>query len=103
MACEVTLQDVKDHLRISSNAEDSILNLYLSAAREYVCKYLNRTDLPGLDVSPTEPVPYSIKAAMLLLVGDMYINREAQVSTPLSENKTLVNLLYPYRDDIGII
>ena len=57
---------------------------------EFVCGY-------GLAVA----VPESIKAAIKLLVGDMYENRESQVigmgTISIVENKTAVNLLTPYR------
>jgi len=41
-------------------------------------------------------VPADLRAAMLLLVGDMYRNREAQVAGSLTDNKTVCALLDPY-------
>jgi len=41
-------------------------------------------------------VPADIKAALLLRVGDLYRNREAQQGAPLTENKTVCALLDPH-------
>lgn len=38
-----------------------------------------------------------IKAAILLLAGDLYKNRESQADRALAENETVKNLLYPFR------
>lgn len=42
-------------------------------------------------------VPAVLKAAILLAVGDLYANREAQQDVALAENATLARLLWPYR------
>lgn len=42
-------------------------------------------------------VPAPIKAAILLMVGDLYINREAKISNKLIPNHTAEMLLAPYR------
>lgn len=46
---------------------------------------------------PAANVPESIRAAMLLLVGDLYENREGQSDRPFHTNKTVERLLWPYR------
>ena len=43
----------------------------------------------------TAPAP--LKAAVLLLVGDLYANREAKQETDLTSNPTVGRLLWPYR------
>jgi len=57
---------------------------------------------PGDSPNVPEPLPDTIRIAMLLQIADMYENREAQVEKPLSANQTLVNLLAPYRLEMGI-
>lgn len=52
-----------------------------------------------------DAVPYAIKAAILLVIGDLYQNREggALVAGASYEiNPTVKNLLRPYRVDIGL-
>ena len=46
-----------------------------------------------------ENVPAAVKASMLLVIGDLYENREGQIIFPgaIQENKTVPRLLDPYR------
>lgn len=97
----VTLAEVKTHLRVTSTSEDALITSYITAIETHVANYLNQA-IPGLDVSPID-VPAPIKSAIFLLVGDLYENRQAQVSgTELYANKSAYNLLYPYRCEIGM-
>ena len=57
---------------------------------------------PGESPQISEPLPNTIRVAMLMQIADLYENREAQVEKPLTANQTLVNLLAPYRLDMGI-
>lgn len=53
----------------------------------------------------TDPgdVPASLKAAILLLVGDMYENAEANVvGSAVSENPTFQRLVFPWRVNLGV-
>jgi len=43
-------------------------------------------------------VPDAIKSALKLLIGDMYLNREAQSMMKLDENRTFKSLLASYRE-----
>lgn len=42
-------------------------------------------------------LPAPLKAAVLLIVGDLYANREAKQATDLMTNPTVDRLLWPYR------
>lgn len=42
-------------------------------------------------------VPAALRAAMLLIVGELYENREATTARPLTENPAVKRLLDPYR------
>jgi uncharacterized phiE125 gp8 family phage protein len=61
----------------------------------YVAGY-QPTSIPITDWA--ESVPSAIKVSMLLLIGDMYENREAQIiGTIVAPNRTVKLLLDPYR------
>ena len=44
-----------------------------------------------------DSVPAALKAAILLIVGDLYANREAMVDAKLVENRAVSRLLFPYK------
>ncbi len=91
----VTLEEVKLHLRIKHDLEDSNLTIGIGMADDHVLNYCNLDELP-------DPAPDSMKSAALLLVGDFYANKEAQSEKELYKNNSVENLLYPYRECIGI-
>ena len=51
---------------------------------------------------PADPVPKSVVQAILLLVGDYYENRTANVTGSLTENPSANNLLEFHRIGLGI-
>jgi hypothetical protein len=84
---------VKAHLRLGDgNDEDTALTLYSCAAFEYIRQFL-RQDWPE---DPLTAQPEWIAAA-LMIVADLYENREAQGEIRLSENKTVERLLWLHR------
>lgn len=85
----MNLQQVKDHLRVLDNEEDALIQRYMDAAEALVKKYLGE-DMP-------DPVPEPVTAAMMLLVGDLYENRERQGTEVFYQNYTYKLLLSPYR------
>lgn len=75
----VSLERAKLHLRVVADDEDGLISAYITAAREYAEKFQNRifvSDDPDAEVE--EPGELE-KAAMLLIVGHLYENREAVV------------------------
>lgn len=97
----ITLAEVKEHLRVSGTTEDTTIQIYIEAAVEYVRNFINQ-DIPGEGDSPTV-VPYSIKAAVLLTVAGLYeIREDTIVGISVAANPAVMNLLYPYRVEIGI-
>ena len=85
----LTLEEVKAHLRVLHDDEDVLIQRMADAAEALVSVYLG-DDLPT-------PTPAPVEAAILLLVGDQYENRERQADKPLNENSTYALLLNPYR------
>ncbi|ACA90465.1 head-tail connector protein [Burkholderia orbicola] len=90
----VTLNEAKLHLRIVRDDEDEMIQTYILAATAAVSDYLNLSQLP-------DPIPAPVRAAVLLQVGDLYENREAQGQGAISQffpNPTFERLLNPYRE-----
>lgn len=85
----VTVQEAKDHLRVIEDEEDAYIGGLVLAAEGHVAGYLGES-LPN-------PMPAPVRAAVLLLVGDLYENRERQSDRALYENATFHLLLNPYR------
>ncbi len=78
------MAQIKTHLRVDSDAEDSLIAAYASAAVDYVEKFCDGTLVESLtppvegEMPPREILFTSgIWAAMLLLIGHWYANREA--------------------------
>ena len=102
------LATVKLHLRVDDSAEDALIGLYVTAAEEFATQFLGRTiyatelaqglDTAGIVINP------AIQAALLLIVGHLYANREdalAGVSVAQLPNGSQY-LLQPYRSGMGV-
>ncbi|CAI0888714.1 Phage gp6-like head-tail connector protein [Serratia fonticola] len=103
----IDLGVVKEHCRLEPdfNADDATLNIYIGAAKKQVEMYTRRT----LYATEAEPgyaddedhllLSDDVKGAMLLLIGNLYENREASV---IGQSVTtlpfaVTALLQPYR------
>ena len=110
---DLDLATVKLHLRADSDAEDAVIALYLQAAQEHAALYLNRNiysnsiqrdaallagDLTGI-VSTG-----AIDAAVLLICGTLYANREQEVTGTISTELKVgaQMLLQPFRKGLGV-
>ena len=104
----VSLQDVKEHLHIVANNQDSDLQLKALAASALVCNYMNKIDW---EASPvvfpwTGEIPFEVIAATLMVVGDLNQFREASGVmgsnlgnfNPLSP--AVKSLLFPYHNPV---
>lgn len=101
----VTMQQVKQHLRLNpcENHEDGHLLLLIEAATDYASQFINRP-IPWCDDNGKEvSVPFSVRAAILLIIGDLYENREGKfVGVSMTNNPTVENLLHFYRVGLGV-
>ena len=88
----LTLEETKVHLHVDANDEDTLITALMETARLSVANYLN---MPEATVTSTVPSP--IKSAALLMVADLYANREGQSDRQLYQNDTYSRLLAPYR------
>lgn len=85
----VTLEEAKLHMRVDHDEEDGYIMGLVAAAETHVANFLG-------DRLP-DPMPTPIKAAVLLLVGDLYEHRERQGDRTLTEGTAYSMLLAPYR------
>lgn len=95
----LTLAEVKLHLRVDHNAEDSLIQQYMAAAHDQVEQFLGR-EVPW-DVTSAAPdveYPAAVKSGELLIIGNLYRNRE----TNSEPGTALYALLFPYRVGLGV-
>lgn len=92
---------IKTHLRVDGNTEDALIAAYTAAAVDYVEKFCDGALVESLtpvseDTEPPREVLFTsgIWAAMLLLIGHWYANREATApgltETPLGVEALLI-------------
>ncbi|MGY6355676.1 head-tail connector protein [Citrobacter amalonaticus] len=103
----IDLDVVKQHCRIDTDftGDDALLNLYTGAAARYVQTWTRRTlyeneNSPGYaEDEDSILLGDDVKAAMLLLIGHWYANREAvNIGNITTEIPFAVEaLLQPYR------
>ena len=88
-----TLSEIKQHCNIEQefHDDDELLLLYLRAAEEAVEKDLDKP-LASL-IGDDGYLPFSVKAATLLLVAGLYMSRENTTVAKLTENPTYRYLL----------
>lgn len=84
----IDLNTAKLHVRVDGDDEDELIQTMIDAAEAAALNYLNLEALP-------EAAP--VQAAVLMLIGALYANREAQSEKPLVENRLFTQLLNPFR------
>ena len=82
----LTLDEVKDFLRIDHNEEDGYISVLLLLAKE-LCENYMRKDI-------IEPMPESVRQAQLLVISHFYENRSG-TGVP----DTVYRLLDAYRKE----
>lgn len=91
----VTLQEAKAHLRVTHDFDDEDITLKLRAAEEMAVQYLDRAVYPSQEAMDAaiaaatagpDPMVCSpmVRAGILLLLGDLYANREETVTGPIA-------------------
>lgn len=108
----IDLTTAKLHLRVDDDAEDALIGLYIEAAETAAVDFLNRNvyatldDLVAADEAP-EALPMivnaAVRAAILLILGHLYANREDVVATAVNKLPMgAYSLLYPHRVGLGV-
>jgi uncharacterized phage protein (predicted DNA packaging) len=70
----LTVEDLKAHLNVVGDDDDTLIEGKIEAAEELVAAYIGQDDLADMD-----PVPATVKEAVRLLVAHWYEQREAAV------------------------
>jgi uncharacterized phage protein (predicted DNA packaging) len=73
------LDMVKQHLRITHNAEDVLITMMITSAKESADEYLNNPFVDSLGVD--KPIPSAIKTWLLERIGRMYEKRIEGISS----------------------
>lgn len=108
----VTLQEASDHLRLDSDADEADVLLKIRAASAAVRRYLKDASPFELD-SNGDPVTdsngdtvvlFEVRAAVLMMLGELYKNREGDQGGEVPSQwgygylpRPVVALLYPLR------
>jgi len=108
----IDLPTAKLHLRADGSYEDDLIQLYIDAAESNAISFLNRNVYPtqaDLDAAaePEEALPMvinsAVRAAILLIVGHLYANREENVQGAVNKLPMGAHaLLYPHRVGLGV-
>lgn len=85
----ISIATAKQHLRVDGSDEDALIQLYVEAATHAACDYLGRkvyADQQSLDADLDAGeyamvITPAIWAAVLLILGDLYANRERHNSS----------------------
>ncbi|GLC92320.1 hypothetical protein Tamer19_17280 [Cupriavidus sp. TA19] len=105
----IALDMAKAHLRVTWGSEDQLIELYLSAAEGAVADFLNRqvyatqqemADAVEAETAGDNPVVANmvIQAGMLLILGNIYSNRDTNAEIPQGAR----DLLWPQRVGLGV-
>lgn len=87
----VSLEEVKTHLRIQHDEEDSYIVGLIAQAQTVAENYCR--------VSFEDPVPGPVRLAVLLMVSHYYEQRDnPDKQIYITMRMAFENLLYPYRD-----
>jgi hypothetical protein len=89
MASLVTLIEAKAHLRVLASDQDTDITAKALAASDIVIDYIKRPDHEWTDAD----APPLIKAAILLVLGNLFFEREGAMITD-----GVKSILHRYRD-----
>lgn len=101
------LDEVKAFLSITESIDDALLVRLMASAEDYVSQYLGRPvpwteDDSESSSEPAEvPIPESVRQAAMMIVADLYRNREAHGAT-VQPHPSVHSMLSLYRVGLGV-
>lgn len=98
----IELDEVKKHLRVIHDDEDDLIKTYLHAAISTAEQYLNRSIIKSEEDRESFNdllLPPDVRAAILLIVGGLYANREDEKREMPMASRYLLN---PHRINMGV-
>lgn len=87
MAALVTTEEAKKRLRIDSADDDALVAELVSEATDIIVDYLKKPDHDWT----AETVPFRVKAAILLVTGSLYENRDADEEVLTANVRALIH------------
>lgn len=101
----IDLAKAKAQCRVLDDYDEDYIESLIKVALQRVSKYIDRflsdpkcreVDEDGIEIEPpTLATP--LQHAALLIIADLYTNREAQNQSPLTVNSAVAALCEPYR------
>lgn len=92
----IPLSTMKNHLRVDHDAEDDLISLYADAALSWCLWYCDSDSMKA--ETDASKIPPQIKSATLLVLGDLFMRREANPVESCYTNPTVENLLWSCRE-----
>lgn len=93
----VTLEEAKNFLRVDGDDDECLIGSLIMTAKELTEEVLRKS------IDELEPLPETIRQAMLIIVGTLYESRQIskdKVGLDIKETLDLVKrMLFAYRED----
>lgn len=93
----ITLAKAKSHLRVTHEIDDAYIESLIPTSFRLIADELDRELTEDICLTPAGTLSESLSHAALLIIGDLYQNREAQQTEQLHMNQALERLLSKYR------
>ena len=97
ITASITLEQAKSHLRVTHEMDDSYIAALIPTSFRLIADDIDRELTDTICLKPTGELSESLQHAALLIIGDLYQNREAQQTEQLHMNQALDRLLSKYR------
>lgn len=83
----ISLDEAKKHLNVSFDDDNEYISVLIAVASERIESHIDKK------FEEFEEIPMSIKHAVLLLVGELYKNRELTTESSVNELPFTINYL----------